>query len=328
MIYPSHVRWLAVWKRVFGRKTWRTIGRHLSEASIGQKGPTKSTMKRWVKRYKLYGDVADDARKKGGNLLFTRRRDLTLLKILADSPGDMLVEIRRKFIRRTGVRPALSTVCQAVHRLGWSRKQLRAYFRKRSARKSHIFWSKIVRRYSKKQLFFWDETAKDERAMRRSFGYAALGKAPIAVGKLYNRGARYSSCVAMDKNGIVAWKQTTGTFNRERFLDAARRLVRHVRPFPGRRSVVIMDNASIHKSRRLRRMIELRGGRLLFTPPYAFDRTPLDNGAFGLVVRFLKKHSRLIERTGLCAGLNEAFRSIRRKQAKYCFRNCDYHFMR
>ena len=50
--------------------------------------------------------------------------------------------------------------------------------------------------------------------MCRSFGYAALGKAPIAVGKLYNRGARYSSCVAMDKNGIVAWKQTTGTFNR------------------------------------------------------------------------------------------------------------------
>ena len=89
-----------------------------------------------------------------------------------------------------------------------------------------------------------------------------------------------------------------------------------------------MDNASIHKSRRLRRMIELRGGRLLFTPPYAFDRTPLDNGAFWLVVRFLKKHSRLIERTGLCAGLNEAFRSIRRKQAKYCFRNCDYHLMR
>ena len=113
MIYPLHVRWLAVWKRVFGGKTWRTIGRHLSEASIGQKGPTKSTMKRWVKRYKLYGDVADDARKKGGNLLFTRRRDLTLLKILADSPGDMLVEIRRKFIRRTGVRPAISTVCQA-----------------------------------------------------------------------------------------------------------------------------------------------------------------------------------------------------------------------
>ena len=61
--------------------------------------------------------------------------------------------------------------------------------------------------------------------MCRSFGYAALGKAPIAVGKLYNRGTRYSSCVAMDKNGIVAWKQTIGTFNRERFLDAARRLV-------------------------------------------------------------------------------------------------------
>ena len=64
-----------------------------------------------------------------------------------------------------------------------------------------------------------------------------------------------------------------------------------MRPFPGRRSVVIMDNASIHKSRRLRRMIERRGGRLLFTPPYAFDRTPLDNGAFGLVVRFLKNNS-------------------------------------
>lgn len=62
----------------------------------------------------------------------------------------------------------------APPRAAW---QLRAYFRKRSARKSHIFWSKIVRRYSKKQLFFWDETAKDERAMRRCRVPAVLARA-------------------------------------------------------------------------------------------------------------------------------------------------------
>jgi hypothetical protein len=94
------------------------------------------------------------------------------------------------------------------------------------------------------------------------------------------------------------------------------------------RPVVVLDNASIHKSRRFARMVRRAGGIVRFTPPYAYDCSLLDNGAFGLVVRFLKRRGKLVERVGLQRGLDAAFKRIGRRAARYCFHNCGYHQMR
>jgi hypothetical protein len=101
----------------------------------------------------------------------------------------------------------------------------------------------------------------------------------------------------------------------------------HIRPFPGKRSVVVLDNARIHRCRAFVRMVNRAGGMVLYLPPYCYDLTPLDNGAFGIVRRYLQKHSARIARVGLRRGLDKAFAGIRKRQAKYCFRNCGYHMM-
>lgn len=67
----------------------------------------------------------------------------------------------------------------------------------------------------------------------------------------------------------------------------------HMTPFPGKRSVLIMDNASIHHCLELLPLVNTAGGILLYTPPYCFDCTPLDNGAFGWVKRYLQQHDLL-----------------------------------
>ena len=64
----------------------------------------------------------------------------------------------------------------------------------------------------------------------------------------------------------------------------------HMTPFPGKRSVLIMDNASIHHCAELLPLVNSAGGILLYTPPYCFECTPLDNGAFGWVKRYLQQH--------------------------------------
>ena len=86
-----------------------------------------------------------------------------------------------------------------------------------------------------------------------------------------------------------------------------------------RRRVVILDNASIHKSRRLKRMIRRAGGEVLFTPPYGWDCTPLDHGAFGIVKRRPQGSMR--------RGLDRALSRIGPSAAAYCFANCGYEDM-
>ena len=47
--------------------------------------------------------------------------------------------------------------------------------------------------------------------------------------------------------------------------------------YPGPRSVLILDNASIHKSAKLRSICEERGVLLKFLPPYSPDFNPIEN---------------------------------------------------
>jgi hypothetical protein len=63
---------------------------------------------------------------------------------------------------------------------------------------------------------------------------------------------------------------------------------------------------------------------VLYTPPYCFDCTPLDNGAFGFVKRYLQKHVQVLESVPLERALDKAFESVGKKKARYCFRLCQY----
>ena len=98
----------------------------------------------------------------------------------------------------------------------------------------------------------------------------------------------------------------------------------YITPFPGPRSVVILDNASIHHSFDFVRRVNECGGMVLYTPPYCFDCTPLDNGAFGLVKRYLEKHDDIFDQVSMEKALDKAFESVRKKDARYCFRVCMY----
>ena len=56
----------------------------------------------------------------------------------------------------------------------------------------------------------------------------------------------------------------------------------HMAPFPGPRSVLILDNASIHQRDRLERLVQARGGRVMWLPPYCWFLNPIEE-AFGKV---------------------------------------------
>ncbi|CAN5682912.1 hypothetical protein BH24ACT22_BH24ACT22_02050 [soil metagenome] len=69
-----------------------------------------------------------------------------------------------------------------------------------------------------------------------------------------------------------------------------------------RGKIVVMDNLSVHKSKRIEQLIEAAGATLLFLPPYSPDFNPIEE-AFSKVKNILRKlQSRtkeaLLEATG------------------------------
>ncbi|KIM49666.1 hypothetical protein M413DRAFT_35681, partial [Hebeloma cylindrosporum] len=66
---------------------------------------------------------------------------------------------------------------------------------------------------------------------------------------------------ALSLDGIIALEILAKPFTAATFQDFIEGLLEQMNPWPQKNSVIIMDNASIHKSDELRNMVEARGMR-------------------------------------------------------------------
>lgn len=89
---------------------------------------------------------------------------------------------------------------------------------------------------------------------------------------------------------------------------------------PGR--IVVMDNLSVHKNRRVRDLIEERGCELWFLPAYSPDLNPIEE-AFSKIKGALRKaKARSLE--ALFEATREALRSVTEEDAGGFFSHCGY----
>jgi transposase len=115
-----------------------------------------------------------------------------------------------------------------------------------------------------------------------------LGIAPVQRQAL-SRGDRYQILLAITSEGILAvsiYKDTTvrGLFG-EYFVP-------RVRQIPAKNSVIVMDNASIHHSERIRQLCTDAGVTLVYLPPYSPDYNPIEE-FFSELKAFVRKYWRL-----------------------------------
>ena len=69
---------------------------------------------------------------------------------------------------------------------------------------------------------------------------------------------RYSLLPALSMDGIIWAKIVEGSFTKPLFQEFIAELLTRMQPFPGKNSVIIMDNARIHKNQEVIDMIEER----------------------------------------------------------------------
>jgi len=99
-------------------------------------------------------------------------------------------------------------------------------------------------------------------------------------------------------------------------------LQRTLLPTLGEGDVVVMDNLSVHKSERVRELIEEAGAHLLYLPPYSPDFNPIEE-AFSKIKHLIRKAGARVHEA-LVVALGEAISEVSEDDAKAFFKHCGY----
>ena len=246
------------------------------------------TVRRIVKLFLNTGDVEPSSRKNGPDRLISEFDELVLVQCVSEKPSMYLHELQNELFCATGTWVDCATVCRTLKRLGFSRKKIRYVALQQSEEQRITFMAEMVA--LNPQMLIWiDETGCERRNLIRKFGYSLRGAPPqdfaLKVG-----GKRYSAITVMSVEGIMDVYLAEGSVDGDTFMDFVRRtLLPLLMPFDGinEGSVVILDNASIHRIQSVVETINSVGALVKFMPPYLPDFMPLEE-VFAEVKGFLK----------------------------------------
>lgn len=106
-----------------------------------------------------------------------------------------------------------------------------------------------------------------------------------------DRGRTFSILPAYTTEGLLPCTGIReGFYNSDLFYEwIVNDLLPHCNPFPQSRSVLIMDNVSMHIGQRIKEAVETKGIILLFLPPYSPDYSPIEL-VFSLLKAWMKRH--------------------------------------
>lgn len=167
------------------------------------------------------------------------------------------------------------------------------------------------------RLKFIDEIGAN-LGLTRLFGRAAPGERVVEATPGYS-GPHYTAVAALGWTGVKAPWVLEGAMDGAAFT-AYIELV--LAPTLRRGDIVVMDNLSAHKSDRIRHLIEVRGARLEFLPPYSPDFNPIELCWSKVKTALRAAKARTLD--ALLAALAEALRAICRRDIRDWFAHCGY----
>jgi len=106
-------------------------------------------------------------------------------------------------------------------------------------------WIRKLAHFRSDQLVFLDESGFNPRNGDATHGWAMKGEV-IRCKVPGPKSENYSLLPAMTVDGYIACSVHQGAVNKELFRDFIQDLLPLCSPYPGPRSVIVMDNAQIH----------------------------------------------------------------------------------
>jgi transposase len=181
-----------------------------------------------------------------------------------------------------GKHVTIQSLSRALASVGWLNKAARQIAKEQNADLQDYYLHRISC-YSLYQLVYVDESGCDKRAGFQRTGWSPLGVTPVQISK-FHRDQRYQILPAYTQEGVLLSQVFQGLIDAEMFEDFIEQLLHHCT----RRTVIVMDNASFHRTKRIHEMCLDAGVELEFLPPYSPDLNPIKE-FFSELKRFIKR---------------------------------------
>jgi transposase len=231
-------------------------------------------------------------------------------------PDATLEEHCRLWEAQTGVKVSISTMSHAIQRLKWTRKKktLEAIEQKEEERQA---FREKIKDLDVNKCRVIDETGSNV-ALTRLYARAPKGKR--ARGSIKRkRGKNVTVISDLSVAGLGELFLIEGAANGELFEAYVEQIFA---PTLHSGEIVILDNLSIHKRKRVKELIEAKGCQLLFLPAYSPDFSPIEE-AFSKIKSVLRRIGART-REDLQNALEYACSTITASDARGWFRHCGY----
>lgn len=271
---------------------WQRIGMQLPYRSIASNlNVSLGTVHNILKLFTNTGYV--DPKKQPYRLhmrLLNEQDEIFVIGIVLENPSLYLSEACQAVYDQCAKQVSPATICRIIRKHGLTHKKLHQVAKQRSLFHRGKYLSE-VQFYLRDAFVFVDETGCNSKDHTRKFGYSLRGENAIQHRWLH-RGTRVSAIAAISSTGLVAVELMTGTVNGDTFYNFVRgSLIPELLPFNGSnpRSIVVLDNCSIHHVREVSAIFQNAGILVLYLPPYSPDLMPIEL-AFSYIKYYLKDH--------------------------------------
>lgn len=195
---------------------------------------------------------------------------IVIMDILENDCSLYVYEIREMLILRGGTDLSNSTIKYWLKKLGFRHKKVWKYARRARLIQEIAYWEYMAsKQYHITQLVFFDESSVNKRNSNRRYGWSRRGRRSV-FRYLQRARERYSLLAAVDYRGVFDYGIIKDTCNSHKLLNFfINSLMLKMNAFPGPRSVLILDNASIHHYEPFKRVAAFVGIRLVYLPPYS-----------------------------------------------------------
>ena len=269
---------------------WQMKAINLSDADIAARFCVSTrTVQRYVQRLAVTGTVAPSLKRNGPIGILTPYND-SLMSSILNKPTTYLHELQQYLEDAHGVITSLPTISRHLKKMGITRKKVKGLAEQQTESVRLSFMAEMSV-FEPSMLIWLDETGCDKRNAARQYGYCLRGLTPRTY-TFKSGGRRYTQIMAMSTCGIEDVYVTEGNMDGDRFLKYVQRsLLPLLMPFDGTnpKSVVVMDNASIHHVEEVVDTIQSVGALVRFLPPYSPDLNPCEE-VFAEVKAWIKSN--------------------------------------
>lgn len=203
-----------------------------------------------------------------------------LEEMLEENPTLFFIEMVGLLSNKFGVQRTEQQVSAALHSVGITKKVLERHARDQDPVLRAEFRTLLSNgNFLAHYLVFIDESHVTNRDAMRKTGWAKRGKRAFvrSFHASTNLRAGCSAIAAFSIEGIQAVSTHTDTVGGDEVIEFLKnKLLPICSPYPGPRSVLVLDGASVHSKTAITTLCSEHGVLVLWLPPYSYDFNPIE----------------------------------------------------